>query len=59
MSGHGNRGNKNAAHKITPNVNLNIRCSDKHRERWRRAARRNGMSLSQWVVKTLNREAKR
>jgi len=41
----------------TMQVNIDVRCTEIERNRWRRAAQREGMSLSLWVRRTLTRAA--
>jgi predicted HicB family RNase H-like nuclease len=52
---HGNTGNKYAK-KLNPlTASINNRCLASDKERWENAAKKMGISLSQWVVINLNR----
>lgn len=49
--------NKNAAHAVPPDTNLNIRCRTAHKSQWAAAADADGSTTSSWVVRTLNSAA--
>lgn len=50
---HGNTGNKNAKKKDADS-HLNIRVNSHDKAGWVKQAQKEGMKLSEWVIKTLN-----
>lgn len=52
---HGNQGKRNAAHEVSPDAHLHVRCTDKDKRRWKRAAKIANVNLSRWVSDRLNK----
>lgn len=52
----GTKGNKNATKPVHKKAGdyINIRCVGADKEFWRKIALAEGLTLSQWIIKTLN-----
>jgi len=55
---HGNLGNLNAQGDLPANSHLNIRVNSQAKAGWVKKASAEGMTLTQWVIKTLDAAAK-
>lgn len=51
---HGNAGNRNAAHEVTPDSHLHIRVPSSKKAAYVKAAQASGMKLSEWVISRLD-----
>lgn len=51
---HGNTGNRNAAKEDGKDSFLKVRCHSQQKSGYVKTARRQGMKLSEWVLKTLD-----
>lgn len=45
--------------KTTATQFLHARCTEQNKTAWTQAAQRSGLKLTQWIVKTLNKEAEK